>query len=90
MPALLEQTSYRKKWIKIACPSWVDRIEIRTIYEHAAVLTSETGVKHHVDHIVPLRGKDVCGLHVPWNLRPIPWKVNLQKGRSHIGGSHAP
>ena len=60
---------------------WGDKYkqEIQSIYEESKRLTEETGVPHEVDHIVPLKGKRVSGLHVPWNLKPTPKEVNRAK-----------
>jgi hypothetical protein len=65
-----------------ATPSWLnkdDRKKIAEICNLRDQLELETGLKHHVDHIVPLQGEDVCGLHVPWNLRVITAEENCSK-----------
>lgn len=63
-----------------AQPQWASVVAIEAIYERAILLTSVTGVPHEVDHIIPLKGKNVCGLHVPENLRAIPARENKKKG----------
>lgn len=62
-----------------ATPPWADHQKILAVYREAARLQLETGTPYHVDHILPLRGEMVCGLHVHFNLRPIPAEENIRK-----------
>lgn len=65
-----------------ATPPWLTdrhRKEIQMVFEKAAQLTAATGIPHHVDHIVPLKGKSVSGLHVPWNLQILTAFENISK-----------
>ena len=61
-------------------PKWADLKAIRAVYTAARRVTRLTGVEHHVDHIVPMRGKLVSGLHIAENLRVLPGPENLAKG----------
>jgi len=62
-----------------ATPKWIDREEILKYYIEARRLTEETGILYSVDHIIPLQGENVCGLHVPWNLQVITQSENCRK-----------
>jgi hypothetical protein len=67
-------------------PLWLtedDHWLINEIYELAALRNKVTGIDWHVDHIIPLRGRKVSGLHVPSNLQVIPASMNLRKGNKH-------
>lgn len=64
-------------------PKWMSSLmysHIEQFYDAAINLTKEFGVKMVVDHIVPLQGKNVSGLHVPWNLQVITKLENDKKG----------
>lgn len=78
-PRYLAQSSKRRAARYNATPHWADIDAITAIYAEARRLTDTTGVPHDVDHIVPLQGRGVCGLHVPWNLQPIPARENRAK-----------
>jgi hypothetical protein len=67
-------------------PIWLtqeQKILIEQLYADAKRLEIETGVKHHVDHILPMRGKKVSGLHVPENLRIVTAKDNMTKSNRY-------
>lgn len=65
-----------------ATPPWLTKEmykEIEKFYAEAVRLTEETGIMHHVDHVMPLKGKTSCGLHVPWNLQVLTRSENCSK-----------
>jgi hypothetical protein len=75
--------SYRRALELQATPSWLTEEQLNQIesfYWLSKVQYELTDTKYHVDHIVPLKGKTVCGLHVPWNLQVIPALENICKG----------
>lgn len=65
-----------------ATPDWLTEdqsSEIKAMYRLAKKFETVFNTKYHVDHIVPLRGKDICGLHVPWNLQLLEAGMNVKK-----------
>lgn len=82
-----EETRRRRMHLKQATPSWItqeDKQLIKDIYTLSAVYNLHSGLKWHVDHILPLRGELVCGLHVPDNLQIIPATANIKKHNKHF------
>lgn len=74
-----QQAAAAARYRRTVRPAWASAGAIRAVYDEARRLTRETGVAHHVDHIIPLRGEFVSGLHVAENLRAIPAAENLRK-----------
>ncbi len=75
-------TAKRRARLAKASPAWLTEEQlnaIKEIYAHASLVEAQTGIKHEVDHMVPISGKNVCGLHVPWNLSVIPMSENRRK-----------
>lgn len=75
-------TIRRQRQLRQATPDWLTDehwAQMDAFYAEARRLTKETGIPHEVDHEVPLRGKTVCGLHVPWNLRVMTLPENRRK-----------
>jgi len=67
-------------------PSWLtkeDLAEIKDIYSMANRRTQVEGIQYHVDHIIPLQGKNISGLHVPSNMQILRARDNISKGNRY-------
>lgn len=71
------RNSKRRGQLKYATPSWCDMDAIKRIY-----MDCPSG--YHVDHIIPLQGDNVCGLHVSWNLQYLTAEENIAKGNKIV------
>lgn len=81
-PSRPRSSSYvRMERVRQATPAWADEAAIQALYAQARWLSRRTNVEHHVDHIVPIHGGTVCGLHVHYNLRVIPAADNVRRPR---------
>jgi hypothetical protein len=75
-------TSVRRRRARQQTPKWTTLKQLRCFYAAASRVSKCLGVAHHVDHIYPLRGRTISGLHVANNLQILPAVQNLQKRNS--------
>lgn len=76
-----------------ALPAWANLAAIKSIYEEAARRSRETGIKHEVDHIIPIQSPVVCGLHWEANMQILTKAENRRKSNGftpHIGQPRSP
>lgn len=74
--------AYRARKLK-ALPKWLTadmKKQMTRIYLYCRYTSIYHGSFYSVDHIIPLKGDNVCGLHVPWNLQIVPSDYNIKKG----------
>ena len=77
-----DRASIRYILKKKQTPKWLtilDQLKIIQFYKERDRLNKLTGINFHVDHMVPLQGKTVSGLHVPWNLQILTSVENVRK-----------
>lgn len=88
-----ELTNARRRRFREATPKWLtpeQKLEIRLKYRLAIELSRRLGIPHAVDHIIPLQGETVSGLHVPWNMEVITQEENLKKSNKLIDPTPTP
>lgn len=66
-----------------AAVDWANAEKLQWFYAEAQRISATTGMTYHVDHIVPLTSRKVCGLHNEFNLQILPAFDNLSKGNKH-------
>ena len=79
--------SRRKERTKKATPPWLTKEHYSQMYSFywlANLQYELTDTKYHVDHVVPILGKTVCGLNVPWNMQILEAKENIRKSNKFM------
>lgn len=73
----------RRAMQQLATPIWANQHQMKLMYNISKRVSKETGVPHHVDHIIPLKHKLVCGLHCEFNLQLLLGSENDSKGSKY-------
>jgi len=93
-PEITMESDARKRAQRMKrLPSWqsdLDRKNISEIYDVRRLVDELTGIPHHVDHVIPLQGKNVSGLHTPDNLLIVPARENMSKKAKFDAGDLPP
>lgn len=83
-PAPMNAITAKRRSMKLqATPEWANEFFVKEAYSLAKLRESIVGGKWHVDHVVPLKSKIVCGLHCEQNLNVIPATVNVRKNNRY-------
>ena len=81
----LRPSERRRVQMRLATPRWANIDAIMEIYIQRSEMTRETGIEHHVDHVIPIQHPRVCGLHCEANLRVITASANCSKSNKFAG-----
>lgn len=76
----------RRKYVEqkiIATPPWVIHKEMLALQAEKIRISKQSGIRHVLDHIVPLNHPMVCGLNVPWNIQIVPHWHNSRKSNTY-------
>ena len=84
---IMRDIQNRRRVDKRASPAWRDKEKIYSVYLEQERLI-QAGLDVHVDHIVPLEGENVCGLHVEYNLQIMTASANYRKKNKHDPMTH--
>lgn len=83
IPPLWLYNHKRRRYVEqkiLATPPWVSHKEMMELHRRKLQVTEETGIRHQLDHIIPLNHPMVSGLNVPWNIQIVPHWHNANKG----------
>lgn len=76
----------RRRYVEqkiLATPPWVSHKEMMALQVEKLRISEQSGIRHVLDHVVPLNHPMVCGLNVPWNIQVVPYWHNSRKSNNY-------